>query len=220
LLDRLFLLDAQPFCDCSGMSSSELKNDIRLSIFMSSICHTLLVVTDTSMDYQLLKFLRVVATLKAKIPDLALWMERQGNSNDLMEVPADKEVLPRLVVVFNNLTSKMDEGELSDVYQKFLDHSLWKHAPSIQFLRVPTLPGTSLSGLLTSEAAHQAGLQLRERVLSEGPERGRFGKDSLQLTEREWLYHLSGYLDFVQNSPVIQEYVDAMSHGFEQYGWM
>lgn len=219
-MDRLLLLDAQPLFACEALPEAELKSELYLLTFLVSICHTLLVVTDAPVDLQLWKLLRLLAMLKSKVPDLPTWVERQSEGGERQEQQFPlRESLPRLVIAFNNVKQGCDIPELYQPVQAFLEHTLWKGAPSTQCVQIPTLPGSSLSALLTSNVAYRAGMQLREKVLANGPERGRFGKDRLQLTEREWLYHVSGYWDFVQKVPIVQDYFSMLGQGLESYGW-
>jgi len=214
-LDRILLLEAQPLFSYETASEAELKSELHFVIFLLSICHTLVVVTDTPVDLQLWKFMRLLAMLKTKVPDLPTWIDSQG---DQVGKPV-KEVLPRLVVAFNNIGPHIGEAEMRRPVQMLLEHSLWKSAPSLQYTHIPMLPGRSIAEMLLSDQAHCAGMRLRERVLCQGPSRGRFGQDGLQLTEREWLYHINGYWDFLQKIPLVQEYFDTVAQGLESYGW-
>jgi len=218
-LDRLLLLDAQPLFMCEALPEAELKSELHLLTFLTSICHTLVVVTDTPVDLQLWKFLRLLATLKAKVPDLAPWVERQADGGERQEAPPVRESLPRLVIAFNNQKSGHDTPEVYEPVKAFLEHTLWKGTPSLQCIQIPQLPGSSLTAMLTSGAAYRTGMQLREKVLANGPERGRFGKERLQLTEREWLYHVSSYWDFVQKVPVVPDYFRTIGQELQSQGW-
>lgn len=221
-LDRLLLLDAQPLFGCNeGSPDTDLQSELYLLLFLTSICHTLVVVTDSAMDMYLWRTLGLLAALRAKVPDLASWVERQpeGSTSGSSEQRQTEQALPRLVVVFNNLPGTRQGAELFQPVRTLLEHSPWKASGSLQHLEVPTLPGSSISAMLTSNAAYSAGMRLRERVLCAGAERGRFGKDNQQFTEREWLYHVNGYWDFVQRAPAVPDYFSMLSKGLEQYGW-
>eukprot|EP00929_Paragymnodinium_shiwhaense_P030568 TRINITY_DN17297_c0_g1_i2.p1 TRINITY_DN17297_c0_g1~~TRINITY_DN17297_c0_g1_i2.p1 ORF type:complete len:644 (+),score=151.75 TRINITY_DN17297_c0_g1_i2:43-1974(+) len=232
-LDRLLLLDAQPLFNYESTSDGELKSEInselKFMLFLLSICHTLLVVMDTPVDLHLLKFLRLLALLKSKVTDFAPWVERGGAENlgrDQLAAAAgeQKEALPRLVVAFNNVGSTMKDAELFAPARAFLQHSLWKTAPSLHFLRIPQLSSPSgIQGgpheMLATEQAHRIGMRLRENVLSAGPARGRFGPDGLQLTERDWLMHIGGYWEFIQKAQIVNEYFSLTSKEPDSYGW-
>jgi len=204
-LDRLLLLDAQPLF--GDTSEAELRSELHFLLFLTSICHTLIVVTDTQVDLQLLKLMRLLATLKSKVPDLATWVHRQEKA----EV---REALPRLVFAFNDRSSLTDH-DLFAPAQRFLEHTPWKATPT-EFVRIPEISGSSVREMLTGSEAYSAGMRLRECVCS-GSSLGRFGKDGLQLTEREWLFHISGYWEFVQKVPIIQECFS--TRNIESYGW-
>jgi len=218
-LDRLLLLDAQPLFNYEYNSDVEMKSELYLLLFLTSICHTLLVVVDSAVDLQLWKFLRLLATLKAKTPDLATWVERQGDRCARPEHFPLREVLPRIVVVFNNLGRIFHDETLFKPVTTFVEHSLWKKAPSFKCIQVPTLPGSTIGAMLSSDEAYHHGMRLRECVLCSGSERGKFGREGLQLTEREWLYHASGYWDFVQKVSIVQEYFDIIAQSLDTYGW-
>merc|ERR1719436_1165860 len=107
--------------------------------------------------------------MKLKVPDLATWVERQRDGTEWSDEPLlpTKEALPRLVIAFNNIgIDEIEDNELFQPAQTFLKHSPWKDAPSLKFLRIPSLPGTTLKALLLSEDAHAAGIRLREAVLA------------------------------------------------------
>ncbi|OLQ02008.1 Protein SMG9 [Symbiodinium microadriaticum] len=189
--DRLLLLDAQPlFETVTAMPESDLKSELYLMIFLASICHTLLVVTDTVMEVHLWKFLRHMAMLKSKVPNLATFVRQKQAQASAEPVQPIQEDLPRLLVVFNNLILQIDDGvempELYEPVQNFLGHCEWKAAPSVDCTALPQLPGKSCQELLCSEKAAAAGLRLRQHLFSEGHPRGRFGPDGLQLTEKQW----------------------------------
>eukprot|EP00927_Polykrikos_kofoidii_P042996 TRINITY_DN37051_c0_g1_i1.p1 TRINITY_DN37051_c0_g1~~TRINITY_DN37051_c0_g1_i1.p1 ORF type:complete len:602 (-),score=104.65 TRINITY_DN37051_c0_g1_i1:713-2518(-) len=235
-VDRLLLLDAQPLFNYDVLSDAELKSELHFLLFLTSICHTLVVVMDTPVDLQLLKFLRLLAILKAKVPDLATWVDRRAESGvgrpDFgdMEQPPMKEILPRIIVVFNNVGSHLDDAKLFAPARAFLERSPWSLAPSMCCLKIPPLPMPTTNGadpqavggaaaMLSTEAARMEGLRLRECVFCGGPGRGRFGDEGrLQLTEREWLGHISGYWDFLQKAPIVQDYFSQTAKGLESFG--
>ncbi|CAE7562412.1 smg9 [Symbiodinium sp. CCMP2592] len=216
--DRLLLLDAQPlFETVTAMPESDLKSELYLMIFLASICHTLLVVTDTVMEVHLWKFLRQMAMLKSKVPNLATFVRQKQAQASAEPVQPIQEDLPRLLAVFNNLSLQIDDGmevpELYEPVQNFLGHCEWKAAPSVDCMGLPQLPGKSCQELLCSEKAAAAGLRLRQHLFSEGHPRGRFGPDGLQLTEKQWLHYVAEYWDFVQNHADIQSYFDVLMAG-------
>jgi len=218
--DRLLLLDVQPLFCYDVMSQNEVNCELHLLLFLTSICHTLLVVMDTAVDLHLLGFLQRLAVLKSKAPDLGMWVEKRPhleNGHPTEKLPSNG-VLPRLVVAFNNIGSHLCDEDLFRPAQDFLRKSPWKAAPSFQCVRIPRLPGGSLAAMFTSPEAWRAGLRLRECILCAGPARGRFGKDGLQLTEREWLYHISEYWEFVLNVSIVQEYADTISKSLKRSG--
>eukprot|EP00933_Yihiella_yeosuensis_P019111 TRINITY_DN15506_c0_g1_i2.p1 TRINITY_DN15506_c0_g1~~TRINITY_DN15506_c0_g1_i2.p1 ORF type:complete len:552 (+),score=78.75 TRINITY_DN15506_c0_g1_i2:45-1700(+) len=222
-IDRLILLDAQPLFDSISTSpEADLKCELYLLIFLTSICHSLLVVTDTPVDTQLWKFLRLLATLKEKVPNLATWLRKSkdGDNHRNSVQQQAQQVLPHLLVIFNNLSKEDGEDEaLYAPVRRFLQHSSWKEAPSMHFTTVPSLPGTSIEELLTSDAAAVTGIRLREKIFASGPQRGRFGCEGLQLSERQWLYNVSMYWDFVQKNAEVQDYLDVLSEGVESFVW-
>ncbi|CAK9002687.1 Protein SMG9 (Protein smg-9 homolog) [Durusdinium trenchii] len=194
-MDRLLLLDAQPLFE----SSADLPSELCLMIFLASICHCILVVTDTALDPELWRFLRLLATLKAKVPDLASWLKTQAN-----EASTPKEAFPHLLVVFNNME---EDEELHEPMEDFLKYTAWKAAPSIRCVTVPHLPGLSAEEMLCSAQAAELGRSLRQELFHEGSAApGGFG--GLQLTEKQWLNHLLEYWDFVQKRSEIQSYFD------------
>ncbi|CAK0795506.1 unnamed protein product [Prorocentrum cordatum] len=199
----------------------ELKSELYLLIFLTSVCHTLLVVMDTPFDLQLMRFLRLLAALKAKVPDLAAWAERRADGGaERPPAPEASSSLPRLLVAFNHAGPNVEEAALFRPARAFLQRTAWKDAPSVQFARIPTLPGGNLAEMLTSDEAHRAGLRLRAALLSDGPARGRFGRGKLQLSEREWLRHAGAYWEFVQQQATpVEDFFNMLAKGLESYGW-
>merc|ERR1711924_267505 len=218
-IDRLLLLDVQSLFNYDATSDAELKSEFHFVLFLASICHTLLVVVDTPVDMQLLKFLRLIACIKAKVPDFATWIDRPGDNPEQLDQLPLREVLPKLVVAYNNIGYHLDDSELFAPTQAILTHSLWKDAPSVQHMRIPTLPGDTVASMLRSDEAYATGTHLRSSIFRSGPARGRFGKDALQLTEGDWLLHICGYWEFVQMAPSVQEYFSVVANGLESYGW-
>ncbi|CAJ1368179.1 unnamed protein product [Effrenium voratum] len=205
--DRLVLLDAQPLFDSiSASPDADLRSELFLNIFLASICHTILVVTDTAVDMQLWRFMRLLGSLKSKVPDLATWLKQEK------QAPKEetKEVAPNLLVVFNNM-SPDSEGALEEPVQSFLQRTEWKAGP-IRCLTAPRLPGRSFQEMLCSEQAAALGARLRQNLFQQGNCQGCFGH-SLQLTEKQWLHHVLDYWDFVQKHPAVQSYFDALMAG-------
>ncbi|CAJ1436314.1 unnamed protein product [Effrenium voratum] len=209
--DRLVLLDAQPLFDSiSASPDADLRSELFLNIFLASICHTILVVTDTAVDMQLWRFMRLLGSLKSKVPDLATWLKQEK------QAPKEetKEVAPNLLVVFNNM-SPDSEGALEEPVQSFLQRTEWKAGP-IRCLTAPRLPGRSFQEMLCSEQAAALGARLRQNLFQQGNCQGCFGH-SLQLTEKQWLHHVLDYWDFVQKHPAASP--ETAGSGFESLSW-
>eukprot|EP00971_Amphidinium_carterae_P093471 1850009-Amphidinium_carterae.1 len=96
----------------------------------------------------------------------------------------------------------------------FLNHSPWQASPSVDYVRLPQLPGDRVQSMLGSAQARQAGQQLRECILARGPGKGHKG-----MTETQWLQNAVSYWETVQQASVVQEYLNSASVGLENYSW-
>lgn len=210
-MDRLVLLDAPAlFESLPAHPLGDPKSELYLMIFLASICHCILVVTDTAVDPELWSFLRLLATLKSKVPDLGSWLRSKQafdgeDTNANANTKETVQSLPRLLVVFNNVEETEETEELED----FLKHSEWKAAPWIRCARAPHLPGQSAREMLCSKEAATLGKSLRQQLAEGVP--GGFG--GLPLTEKQWLHHVLDYWEFIHKRSDVQSYFDLLSSG-------
>ncbi|CAL1127218.1 unnamed protein product [Cladocopium goreaui] len=210
-MDRLVLLDAPAlFESLPAHPLGDPKSELYLTIFLASICHCILVVTDTAVDPELWSFLRLLATLKSKVPDLGSWLRSKQafdgeDTNANANTKETVQSLPRLLVVFNNVEETEETEELED----FLKHSEWKAAPWIRCARAPHLPGQSAREMLCSKEAATLGKSLRQQLAEGVP--GGFG--GLPLTEKQWLHHVLDYWEFIHKRSDVQSYFDLLSSG-------
>eukprot|EP00435_Cladocopium_sp_Y103_P066258 s418_g28.t1 len=177
-------------------------------------------ITEDGRDPELWNFLRLLATLKAKVPDLASWLRSKEafDGEDTAANASAKESaqsaqstqLPRLLVVFNNVDEETQETQETQELEDFLKHTEWKAAPWIRCARAPHLPGQSAREMLCSKEAATLGKSLRQHLLGEGVPGG-FG--GLPLTEKQWLHHVLDYWEFIHKRSDVQSYFDLLSSG-------
>ncbi|OAF65276.1 hypothetical protein A3Q56_07005 [Intoshia linei] len=129
--NKLIILDSQPLMSASILNRSfhyekKLRSDIflhdnkvelqsiQLGIFMSSVCHVIFVVQDKLHDLKMLKYIKLVETLKSKF--------------DLKYVTTTGCIKTKWVFVFNKINKNSLNNnvcsKIESTYQKFFsDHS-------------------------------------------------------------------------------------------------
>ncbi|KAL5724688.1 hypothetical protein ACHQM5_007914 [Ranunculus cassubicifolius] len=228
--DRLILLDTQPLFSPSvlaemmrpdGSSTISLLNGevlsadlaheligIQLALFLTSICHIILVVTEGTRDTDMWHLMLTAELLKHGIPDPSSLNSSYSHSGTEKEKTVEDYLAAPVFV-----HTKLQDNELAPHKIQQLRRALAQYFSSSSLVRVDN--GNTLqehSSLVLLPNRHQeGGLQyesfatvlgkLRDQVLSMN--HPRFVKT---VSEREWLRNSGRIWESVKNSPVFIEY--------------